>query len=169
MPRALDPRQRFPIVLESDKGKEPECRFWFKYLTGAEFMQVDETARKTESAKTDIELHAHVYTALRIGLVDWQGIVGLDGKPIPYQPANLECIIDPIEAIELLAKLRLAVTYGVTDAKKSESPSASEQEQSADSAEATVTSDRPKASPSKSNAPSVAAKGAKTAPTGTSA
>lgn len=156
MPRALDPQARFPIVLDSDKGKTPEPTFWFKYLTGREHMQVDETTRQIDGMATDVELYGPVYSALRIGLVGWDNLVGPDG-PIPYTPANLECILDYREACELVGKMRQACILGAEDAKKSESQSGS------DAANSPASADQPQTSQPKSSAPAAEVKAAKNA------
>ena len=135
MPRALNPNSRFPVVLDSDASSDPKPTFWFRFLTGAEFMELDDAVSSQQAAGTARDLAAPVYTVLRMGLVDWTNLRDHDGNPIPYQPADLERFVDYGEACELAVKMRTGCMLSEGDLKKLGSPSASPAASSVESAE----------------------------------
>lgn len=107
MPRALEPNQRFPYVLQFDRDK-PEGEqptFWFRSLSMREWKTL---ARLYDALDQDnvVKRLDDVIAAIRIGLVGWNNLIDPDtGEQIPYAPDELERLIDPFEANELFEAL----------------------------------------------------------------
>ena len=130
MPLALDTEQTFDRVLESDKDKPEDKRptFTFRFLSNREWKQVAKLADNIQDLQDkDLEpLLTEVENGLRVGLVGWRNMVNPQtGKPIPYNPENLDMIINPAEMWELVFKVRNHVSLDVSDKKKSVSQSQS--------------------------------------------
>ncbi len=125
MPRALEPGRVFDIVLESDKDKPKETQPAFQYrtLNGREWRKiasVQDRLETDESFNRASEVLDVIYDACSTGLVGWKNMVGPDG-PISFDPANLDLVVDPVEARDLLLKVMAASQVDVEDKKKSES------------------------------------------------
>ena len=104
MPIALDPKQTFPIWLESDADKAPRPEFHFHALTISDRQRVH---RLPESIKTDESLTADEIVEQSIGLftdlcTGWSNMIDRKGKPIPYTPENIASVLLHEELWELL-------------------------------------------------------------------
>ena len=129
MPLALDPKQRFKLVLKSDQftPSEKQPRFVFHFLSGRQWKEaaaIDDQLAQGGSGV--VQGLSQVCAALRIGLVDWENMIdGATGQPIPYDPADLDRIINLSEAFELLYGMMDRMRLDTDDKKKFESPSPS--------------------------------------------
>jgi len=136
MPIATDPEATFKIVLESDKAK-PEAeqpRFIYHYLTARQWEQVTDVMSKLETFKNK-EVMDKIFDACRVGLVGWENMMDLAGKPIVFRAEALEDILTLAEATELLVTSS-ASTLSVDSKKKLKLPSGSGSGRSAKTARA---------------------------------
>jgi len=124
MPIALDPDSTFEVVLESDqnKPKENQPTFTFRVLTGRDWLRVTQLSDKAETGEDSVKL---VYQSIQVGLVGWRNMVKPDGSEIPFEPKDLDAILTPAEANEMLEHL-MNQRLSLGDKKKSDSPSDSD-------------------------------------------
>lgn len=119
MPRCLDPNQRFPLVLDSDKDKPAESRptFYFRAFSARRWREIKES-------------NPSIRTVLDEALVGWEHMTK-DGQDISFAPGELEAITDDGEQRELLDKLAEESHLSPADKKKLELPPSSSLENSA--------------------------------------
>ncbi len=121
MPLATNPLKTIRVVLSDDKGLEPEPAFIYRYLTYAEWKEIDsfneslQTKDKKKFAKIFGKAGDKIFDMLRHKLISWENMA------IDYDPAKLEELLTLQEAFELLA-LKSKQLPTVKDKKKSESP-----------------------------------------------
>lgn len=124
MSRTLEPGVRFSIVLDWDKDKPPETqpRFLYRSVNGRQFRRM--FALEKMKGTTDNEtMLAGLYEQAAFGLVGWENMFDPDtGEAIPFNKADLDLVVDPIEAGELIAKMMDAAKTTPEDKKKLESP-----------------------------------------------
>lgn len=136
MPAALDPKNKFTIVLlddqEKPEGKRPG--FIYNFLTGRQWFRVAQVQEELPESKNMARVMDLVFNAARIGLVGWENITGLDGKPIEFDPDKLEDVLTLVEAQELVVALESEGSLGSQYKKKLDSLSHTETEQSASDA-----------------------------------
>ena len=133
MPKALDPSYRFAAVLESDKDQANPPTFYFRAANGREWRKILELE---DGAKTSAERIDCVFAQLRLTLVDWKHLIDpATGQPIPFDAAELDCILGVYEADELLGLVLKQARLGVDDKKKSDEPPSSNLENSVSNAE----------------------------------
>lgn len=135
MPIALDPRELFSYVLESDREKvdqasaEKPPTFWFRFLTGREQLQAlghDEAvaeARANPDRTSAREILAGAYEAVRIGLATWEAVVGRDGVAIGFEADRLEDVVGLGEVYELLGAMLRGAEPTAADLGNSDAPS----------------------------------------------
>ena len=104
MPIALDPKQTFPIWLESDADKTPRPEFQFRALTISDRQRVyglPESFKTNESITSDeiVEQSVGLFTDLCSG---WSNMVDRKGEPISYTPENVSSVLLHQELWELL-------------------------------------------------------------------
>ena len=101
MPLFLEPGQRFPVVLESDRDKPEESRptFWAKSQSMRKQQQIasvlDSIYQKPEPSVE--KMFGDACQALAEVLVDWSNMGGID-----YSPEKLADVLTFSEARELL-------------------------------------------------------------------
>ena len=146
MPLALEPSERFEIVLESDKDKprETQPRFYYRYLTGRQWRAVARRQDELEGLGSGEAVADATYESAKTGLVGWENMTTpvdtryvAAGGDFPFDPDNLEDVIGLVEAQELIAKL-LRQIPDAADKKKLESPSVSDSEQSVKTVEVPI-------------------------------
>ena len=126
MPLVLEPNATYDVVLSSDAGKpkDKQPTFIFRYLSGREWKKLaklsDEFDQKTSGEKA-LDL---VFRAIKMVLFGWRNMNGPDGKEIEYNPDELEAIVTPGEAVELM-QAAVSQQPSIEDKKKSVSLSAS--------------------------------------------
>ena len=126
MPIATDPENTFKIVLEGDKGKEPEPGFVYRHLTARQWGKVCDAHQNLEKCKDDQEIIDLVFGVCRIGLVGWENIIEpATGKPMPFEPDRLEDVLAITEATELMVMVRASGILGADCKKKFDLLSAS--------------------------------------------
>jgi len=133
MPLALDPECTFKHVLTHDK-KKPEGEqpyFVFHYLSDKDWKFAAKVSETIDDLGPDAALKERE-DAIRLGLVGWGNMFDRKGGEIPYDPDRLEEIINPVEMWELLVALMTRTIPGAEDLKKSESPSPSSTDKSAE-------------------------------------
>ncbi|HIJ70652.1 MAG TPA: hypothetical protein HPP87_04725 [Planctomycetes bacterium] len=132
MPLATNPRARFEVVLESDKGLPEDRRpkFIYRYLTGHQQKEIADIIDSIGRAKFGKEGIDRIFRAAKIGLIDWQNICNGDGKPVDFDPEKLEQILGMTEALEMAQKV-LGQAPDFEDKKKLDSQSPSSTGQSA--------------------------------------
>ena len=115
MPLLLEPKQRYAVVLESDKDKpaETQPRFWAYALSARESIQLVEEAR---AYKSDQE----IFDKLKTLVVGWDNMVSRDGNVIEFSPDTLGDILTTNEQGELFCKIRDNDFLSESDKKKSE-------------------------------------------------
>lgn len=121
MPVALDPKARYPVVLESDQDKPEDHRptFWFRYLTKGELERWDEW-RKAKRQKILEALNMKLASCLS----GWENMVHPTDGPMPFGPGSTpHDICNPAELIELQDAVITANTLGTLEKKGSGSPS----------------------------------------------
>jgi len=92
-------RNRFSVVLDSDRDKAKPPTFWFRQASKSEWMRM---AAIGATIKNPADAIAAVYRGLRMVLVDWHNVVTAEGKRVLYRPDATEDILTPYEALELL-------------------------------------------------------------------
>jgi len=133
MPLAINPQARCIIELESDiKFYDPadRPRFIYRFLTGAEWLQVADTQDRIEDAADGKDVLQKTYDTVAIGLVGWENIVEPEtADPIKFAAEDLKNIVGIHEAMELIVKL-LAQRPDFDDKKKLDLPLACNTEES---------------------------------------
>jgi len=130
MPLALDPEQTFDLVLKSDQDKPAAERptFTFRYLANREWKVIAHLAdHLDEAAEQGLDaLLGRMEEVLKMALVGWRNMIDpATGEEIPFDPNNLDRIINPAEMSELIIRVRDESVLSVEDKKKSGSPSPS--------------------------------------------
>lgn len=106
MPVLCDPnRSRFAVVLEGDKGLEPEPRFWVRALSMAEFDAKRQALGEATDPKQIIEL-------LQSLVVGWENI----GQEFAVD--RLPDILTRPEILELLSAIFAGNQLSETERKK---------------------------------------------------
>lgn len=143
MPRAIDFDQTFDLVLDCDKDKPEGERpaFVYRTLSVREYRALVRYMRDDSKASNDVivdEATKHAAT----GLVGWKNQKAVtDGNglvDVSFDPAELDRLITPLEAFELINKLISSCTSSPDDKKKSEPQPTSPTENSADTAQPSV-------------------------------
>jgi hypothetical protein len=128
MPLALEPGGRYPVVLESDADKPADSRptFYFRALSGRKWREAARISDGLERHKDSFVAIEQLYDALLWGLVDWENMIDPDtGEPIPFDPAELDAILQPPEAAELVPKMLGVGQLTRAERKNSASPRSS--------------------------------------------
>lgn len=131
MPLAVEPGTRYPMVLDSDKGKKDPPTFYTRHLSGREWMALTDLAEKIEKPEN---LAAHLkdlFTALQQFLTGWDRVTDREGNALPFEERYFADALDPMEGSELFFKILEAQKLGYADAKKSALQSASDTEATA--------------------------------------
>lgn len=134
MPIALEPGGRYPVVLEIDKNKPEATRptFYFKALAGRKWREAARISDSLELQRDSFQVVDQLYEAVKWGLVDWEHMIDPEtGQAIPFNPDDLDLIIQPAEAAELIPKMLTAGLPTGDERKNSESPHSSNTENSA--------------------------------------
>jgi len=107
MPLACDPNQTFRVHLDSDADKPDESRpdFEFRFLTGREWKACVTVDDRIEGAENAVAILDDVLDLLRPLLVGWRNMTDRTGRPMPFDKAGLEDLVNPAEAWELLGKV----------------------------------------------------------------
>jgi hypothetical protein len=137
VPLATNPDALCKITLESDADIDEAERpaFIFRFLTGRELRKVTALQDTLEDCGSGAVALDQTFEAAELGLIGWTNMTDREGKPIIYKPGKLADVVGLIEASELIAK-KLRQRPDATDKKKLSSPSLSDTEESAKSAEA---------------------------------
>lgn len=107
MPIALEPGKRWPIVLDSDKGMQPEPTFFARALSLREQQRVaeviDGAKDKTKTSGQIFEEHLKILETVIIG---WSHMRDANtGEMVQFNLDRLADIIDFHELRELLSKV----------------------------------------------------------------
>jgi hypothetical protein len=122
MPRALEPGLIFPIVLESDKGRDPQPTFLAKSLSIRGLRMLSECVQKIQDAPGSVDTLEAAVNAAAYGLVGWRNMVDPQTQQeIKYSPAALADVMALDELMELVGKIASAGRLAEDDRKKSES------------------------------------------------
>ena len=139
MPRAVDPNDRFYVVLASDAATalERQPRFVYHYLTAREHRRLGQLNEKLLEAVTIDQVVDETFEAVKMGLVDWEHMTDRNGQPVPFNLDELEDLVGLIEAQELVNLMSQQNPRLVSrdDKKKHDSPSACATAKSATSAD----------------------------------
>lgn len=97
MPRALEPGGSFDVWLESDKDKPLDERptFQFRHMHARDWRKTVETA-DAHLDGGDLKQLDDTFEAIRISLIGWRNM-GID-----YDAGELDAVLDPQEALEVL-------------------------------------------------------------------
>jgi len=117
MPIGLDPNQTFKIVLETDKDKDPQPCFVYKYLTSRQWRDLAAMEDLVDRAKSAVEIFDKSIEAISTGLVGWENMAGQDAAEIPFDQEKLADLLTLGEVQELFQKV-LAQGVGSEDKKK---------------------------------------------------
>jgi hypothetical protein len=123
MPRALEPGATFDVVLDCDKDKPKETRPTFVYgaLTGRQWRSIAELWDKLDTTTGAVESCQLLFDAARTNLKGWRNMVNpVSGNAFPFDPKELDQIIDVAEAHEIIGHLRSNGRLSLDDQKKSE-------------------------------------------------
>lgn len=136
MPLATNPKERFTVVLESDKdrpdGERPEFEYWF--LTGIEQKENTHLIDALDKAGSGEKALDDVYIAAAIGMAGWRNIRDRKGKEIAFDPSKLPEIMGMEEVMELAIKVFGHQRFSAEDKKKFDSQSQSSTDKSAKAA-----------------------------------
>ena len=126
MPLALEPNATYDVVLSIDADKPEDRRptFVFRYLSSRKWKELARLTDKFEKDDSGEAAIDAVFDVIRMVLAGWRNMIGPDGKEIPYNPAELDDMVTPAEAMELMMAAEGQVP-NVEDKKKLESQSQS--------------------------------------------
>lgn len=102
MPRSLEPGGTFDVWLDADAERTPRPTFQFRHMHARDWRKTVEISEQHDGealARLDA-----TFNALRLSLVGWSNMIA-DGSPVAFDPANLDLLLDPIEAIEIFHKV----------------------------------------------------------------
>jgi hypothetical protein len=133
MPIALDPRKTWEYEFKDDSG----AALVFRYVTSTQAADIAELIEKAD-AETSLRSKAKAYgDAIRASLCDWRDMPDPStGKPMDFDPSRIESVLTLAEIAAVLEAVFSRIQLGDTDQKKSESPSPSNEEKSAEGATA---------------------------------
>lgn len=118
MPVALDPNDLFEYVLLNDraKPKEEQPTFLFHFPTCRERKKI---ARLFDELTSTVdEAFDKVCEGLRIILAGWRNVRNRSGKPIDYDPSELDNVISANDLFELRVTLLEEMDVTELDKKK---------------------------------------------------
>lgn len=168
----MDPDAIFRVSLNSDVRIAADRRpaFLFRPVTGRMWKKAESLRKERHEASDPTELVDKICEMLRVGLVGWENMTDPDtGKPLPYDPAELDRLLLLREAMELVDEMLTGGQVSPDDKKKSDSSASFNPETSAAAALAPDASTRPaNHCPPNSNARAAKAEAATDAATGTS-
>jgi hypothetical protein len=95
MPILCDPKQKYPIILASDKGKERPPTFFAYALSGRQQMANTERIKQFRS-------DAEAFEFLPELVVGWKDLHDSDGNIIEFDALKLADILTNVEAWELI-------------------------------------------------------------------
>jgi hypothetical protein len=121
MPAALSTKRRFPVSLQTDIEDFPEInerpKFTFRPVTGNEWIELSEM-NQTAREKKGAEAVRLMYEIIRAPLVGWENLRSSDPDllrdfnveppadggeaDLPFDPAQLDKLLTPGEAVELM-------------------------------------------------------------------
>jgi hypothetical protein len=133
MPLAVNPNKRYVYVLESDRGieKEKQPTFIFRYLTGLEQMDIADRLNNVGKQSSEKERMQFIFNIVATGLVGWENMVDLEGRPITFELDRMPSFLTIGEAFELAyAAMQQGIT--IEDKKKLDSQSDSSSAKSAE-------------------------------------
>ena len=117
MPLPLEPGAKLAHVLPGDRDKTDPPKFFSRAVSYRE-SRLKRAAIEQATEARDEDLHDRLFGQLRDLIVGWELKNG-DGAPVPFDLAELDNIISPIEAWQLWnAAVQGAPTF--EDKKKSE-------------------------------------------------
>ena len=123
MPRALEPGMEFEIVLDSDAEKPAGARptFVYRSINGREWRSIAAITDRMEAGgfSSGGDALDVIYQACSTGLVSWRNMYGPDGE-IEFNASDLDLVIDPMEAKELMFKVMSEMQVTSEDKKKLE-------------------------------------------------
>jgi len=136
MPLAIDPAARFKIVLASDAEKKPPPTFVFRFASNREFKALAAVCDQVEELQSQgaAALLGKMEETLKLFMVGWENMVGSEGGEIPYEPDELDALLNPAELSELLFGVMEHVQVEAEERKKSPSQSRSSTGKSAKTA-----------------------------------
>lgn len=126
MPICCEPGERYAVVLDGDKGKSPEPTFWCQHLSARQFRIVSDLGQAMADAGSLEEQLELLDKALRMAVCGWEHITNASGEVLTFQPELLLDVLTVAEAGELLGKIAAGQRISGQDAKKSDSPSPSD-------------------------------------------
>ena len=128
MPIALEPGARFDRWLSTDADKTETCRpaFVFRYLSGRDWKKLADIIDEVGQSDLGAAAYDRLLDGIRLALADWRNMADPDtGREIPYDPADLDRILNVSDAWELAYGVLGAQRPTADDRKKSESQSPS--------------------------------------------
>jgi len=137
MSLAADPNQTIEIVLQSDKNLPPETQpvFYFKYLTCRKWKAFLALREKMKDVKTVAEVVDVAIEILSLNLCGWKNVVAADGTKVEFSLDKIEDILSPDDIYDLMTVEKEQQTLSADDKKKLDSPSQSDTDSSAESAQ----------------------------------
>lgn len=125
MPRALEPGVKYPIVLDSDSDKpeDKQPKLFYRSLNGREWRRVAAVSDGIEQSPDSGTMLDSLYEVVCLGLIGWKNMADpATGKEIPFKPEDIDLVLDPHEASEVMQKILDAGKVSPSDKKKLESP-----------------------------------------------
>ncbi len=138
-----EPGRTFSIGIDG-KGLEPadgEPAFTFQYLSGREARACRDLDEKIPTIGMTNEQAAALYAKLREHMTGWER-VAVKGKPVAYNPDDLDVVVTDGEAKRLFSRMLASNELHPDTLKNFASPSAGNAEKSA-AASAETAKDRP--------------------------
>jgi len=134
----LDPNSHIRVVLAHDKGKHQDQQpaLFYRAMNGREWRKYAAELDRIDTLSGDERLIA-IYQANQTNLVNWVNA----GRE--FIAADLDLILAPYEAEELIRKLTVVMLAGPEDKKKLELPTTSDMDKSVEPAEAESVSTLP--------------------------
>jgi hypothetical protein len=107
MPIALEPGKRWPIVLDSDKGMNPEPTFYARALSMREQQRVGEVIDAAkEKGRSTVDVFTEHLKTLETVIIGWAHMRDANsGEMVQFNLDRLPDIVDFHECRELLSKV----------------------------------------------------------------
>jgi hypothetical protein len=124
MPRALIPGEcnRISLAIDEHLPETDRPAFIYAVHTCRQWRELSAANDSLAASKSGAEAIDKMFSALRIGLIGWQGMANPEtGDPIAFDPNELDRLLTTSEACELLLKVIAAGRASVADRKNSES------------------------------------------------
>jgi len=107
MTAPIDPQGTFKVYLDAtaDAAQDQRPYFAFRRLNGREWRRLAEMSDSLGDSTKTMDAIDLVYESVRIGLVGWGNQIDpATGDVVPFKPEDLDLVLDPVDAQEVIGK-----------------------------------------------------------------